>query len=190
MKEQTINIDSINPTLGYMNRLFLLIMISACMFLSACMPSGEQDVNTELFKNKEEMTAKSEQLKTGMRKADVFKDLGINQSRFQKMSIAEVQMSIYGNSQVTGSPEQLEQFRKRLTSYEGYSLPYREIKSSSSLGFGKMKMEKTGHDLRLVLVFERDRLVKSSIEGTMEVKQNEDRYLWDSLISRGIGAAF
>ena len=161
-----------------------------CLFLAACMPSGQQDVNTELFKNKDEMASKSQSLKTGMNKEKVFDTLGISATRFQKMNLSELQASLYGNSQVTGTPEQLEDFRRRLTAYEGYSLPYREIKSSSSLGFGKMKMEKTGYDLRLVLLFERDRLIKSAVEGTQEVKQNEDRYLWDSLISRGIGVAF
>ena len=77
-----------------------------------------------------------------------------------------------------------------MMSYEGYALPYREINSSSSIGLGKMKVEKTGFDLRLVLVFEKDRLVKSTIEGTQEVHQQEDKYMWDSLLSRGIGAVF
>jgi hypothetical protein len=190
MREQTVNRFSFSILQLFFKKFMLIATLFPAIIMSGCMPSGEQDVNTELFKNKDEMSAKSVGLKPGMRKKDVFETLGINQTRFEKMSTAEVQASIYGNSQVNGTPEQLEQFRNRLSACEGYSLPYREIKSSSSLGFGKMKVEKTGYDLRMVLVFERDRLVKSAIEGTLEVKQNEDRYLWDSLIGKGIGLAF
>lgn len=160
------------------------------LFLSACMPSGEQDVNTELFKDKEDMRVRAAELKPGMKQLDAFSALGVSPEKFERMKTSDVQMSIYGNSQVQGSPEQLEAFKQRMMAYEGYALPYREIKSSSSLGFGKMKMEKTGYDLRLVLIFEKGRLIKSTVEGTQEVRQKEDQYLWTTLISKGIGAAF
>lgn len=158
--------------------------------LSACLPAGEQQVNTDLFKDKQDMAAKSGSLRVGMNRDEAFQTVGVPAGKFERMSMHEVQMSYYGNAAVQGSPEQLEQFRQKLMKMDGYYLPYREIKSSSSIGFGKMKMEKTGHDLRLVMVFDRDRLVHTAVEGTQNVHQNEDRYMWDSLINRGIGAAF
>lgn len=164
--------------------------ILCSVLLGGCLPSGEQDVNTELFKDKTEMAAKSTSLKHGMSKKQTLEALGVPEDRFERMSLQDIQLSLYGNSVVQGSPEQLEQFRRRIQAYDGYALPYREIKSSSSLGFGKMKVEKTGHDLRLVLIFERDRLVRSALEGTHHVNQAEDRYMWESLISKGIGSAF
>lgn len=167
-----------------------LLALTLVLLLGACLPSGEQDVNTELFKDKNEMTAKSGQLKPGMTKAAAFEALGVPAARFERLSTADLQACVYGNSQVQGTPEQLEQFRKRLANFEAYSLPYREIKSSSSLGFGKMKVERTGYDLRLILVFDKNTLVRSSVEGTQQVRQMEDKYMWDNLISRGIGAAF
>ncbi len=158
--------------------------------LSACLPAGEQKVNTDLFKDKQDMAAKSGSLQIGMNRDQAFQTLGVPAGKFERMSMHEVQMSYYGNASVQGSPEQLEQFRQRLLKMDGYYLPYREIKSSSSIGFGKMKVEKTGHDLRLVMVFDRDKLVHTAVEGTQNVRQNDDRYMWDSLINRGIGAAF
>lgn len=158
--------------------------------LSACLPAGEQDVNTELFKDKYDMATKVNGLQPGMTREEAFKAVGVAEEKFEHMSMQEVQTSYYGNSTVQGSPEQLEQFRKRMMRMQGYYLPYSEIKSSSSLGFGKMKVEKTGYNLRLVMVFDRDRLVHSTVEGTQNVQMNEDRYMWDSLINRGIGAAF
>lgn len=168
----------------------LLMAAVFCLALGGCMQTGEHDVNTELFSSQEEMVEKSAQLKPGMSKKKVFEILGVSPDRFEVMSAERVQMCLYGNSQVQGSPAQLEVFRQKLNKMEGYSLPYREIKSNSSLGFGKMKIEKTGYDLRLLMVFDRNKLLKSAIEGTHQVKHSEDQYLWDTLIRRGIGLAF
>ena len=66
----------------------------------------------------------------------VFEKLSIEKEKtFSRMSTQEVQMSIYGNSQVQGTAAELEKFRERLMRYEGYSLPYRDIKGSGTLGF-------------------------------------------------------
>lgn len=190
MSEQIINMRTaglLRP-LGGKFRLFVAMCVT--LLLSACMPAGEQDINTELFKSKEEMSSRAAELKIGTPQKAVFEKLGVAPQRFERMSVHDVQMSIYGNSLVQGSPEELERFKNKLLSYEGYSLPYREIKSSSSLGFGKMKVTKTGHDLRLVLIFDRGRLMRACVEGTQEVRQEDDQYLWDTLIKRGIGVAF
>lgn len=187
MREQTINsTDFIYRKLAMLG--FGLLIIT-CLALGGCQ-TGEQDVNTELFQSQEEMVTKAEQLKPGMSKKTVFEKLGIDPDRCEKLSTAGVQMSLYGNSQVQGTPAQLDAFSKKIARMDGYSLPYREIKSSSSLGFGKMKIEKTGYDLRLVMIFDRGKLVKSAVEGTHAVKHSEDQSLWDTLIRRGIGLAF
>lgn len=136
------------------------------------------------------MRAHAAQLRPGMTKKAVFAKLGIDPERFTLMSTAEVQEAIYGNSQVQGTPAQLEAFRKHLMHCSGYSLPYTSIKSDGSLGFGTMKIEKTGYDLKLVLIFDNNRLLRSNIEGTEQVKQEESQYLWETLIRRGIGLAF
>ena len=167
----------------------LFITVLACT-LSACLPSGEQNVNTELFKDKQDIAAREQHLKPGMSKKQVFETLGLHVEQFERMDIQEMQYSVYGQSVVQGTPEQLEQFRRRMMSYEGYSLPYRNIKASSSIGFGTMKVKKTGHDLRLVLIFEGNKLCRSTVEGTQEVKQEDDQSLWNTLLLRGIGAAF
>ena len=188
MSEQTVNRKRHLFTSAQIFKHFIVVL-SVCL-LSACMPAGEQDVNTELFKDKEDMKVRSAQLKSGMSKKATFEALGVAPEKFERMNTQDMQFTIYGNSQVQGSPEQLEAFKQRMLAYEGYALPYREIKSSNSLGFGKMKVHKSGYDLRLVLIFERDRLVKSTVEGTQDVKQQEDKYLWNSLIMKGLGAAF
>lgn len=167
----------------------LLITLLACT-LSACLPSGEQNVNTELFKDKQDIATREQFLKPGMNKKQVFESLGLHPEQFERMNTQEMQYSVYGQSIVQGTPEQLEQFRRRMMTYEGYALPYRNIKASSSLGFGTMKVKKTGHDLRLVLIFEGNKLCRSTIEGTQEVKQEDDQSLWNTLLMRGIGAAF
>lgn len=171
---------------------FCSLALTALMALSlsACLPSGEQEVNSDLFKDRTEMASKADTLRPGMSKHQVFETLNVPLDKFERLSLEEMQTCYYGNAVVQGTPQQLEEFRRRMLHMEGYSLPYREIKSSSSLGLGKMKVEKTGYDLRLVLVFDKGNLVHSNVEGTHNVRLNEDRYMWDSLINRGIGAAF
>lgn len=190
MSEQTINIQFEHNFSRAMSWFKMLVVTLIALALSACMPEGQQNVNTELFKNQEDMQARSSELRPGMSMQAAFDAIGIKPGRFERMSAQEVQMSIYGNSQVHGTPDQLEQFKRRMLAYEGYALPYREIKSNSSLGFGKMKVNKTGYDLKLVMIFERGRLLRAAVEGTQEVKQQEDDYLWDNLIKKGIGFAF
>lgn len=158
--------------------------------LSACIPAGEQSVNTELFKDNADMRERTSAVKPGMAKNSVFEALGIKPERFEQMSTKEIQTSLYGNFQVQGTPEQLEKFKDRLLAYEGYALPYRAIKSDSSLGFGSMKVKKKGYDLKLVLIFEKGKLLKGAVEGTQDVRQEEDEALWGSLIRKGIGFAF
>ncbi|MDE1152639.1 MAG: hypothetical protein PW788_08895 [Micavibrio sp.] len=166
-------------------------LFSLCaLLLTACVPSGDEAVNTDLFKDKTDLATRTASLRPGMSKKAVFETLGIRQDKFEHLGLQDVQVSMYGNSQVQGTPEQLEGFRRKLAACEGYSLPYRQLKSDSSLGFGKLKIEKTGYDLRLMLIFDHGKLVRSSIEGTQNIRQVHDQYLWEGLLRRGIGLAF
>lgn len=167
-----------------------VFIVCAALALAGCIPQGNESVNTELFKNKEEVAQRTDQLRKGMTKKAVFGKLNVNPSRFERMSVQDVQMAIYGNSQVRGTPEQLEAFKRRLAGYEGYALPYRNIKADGTLGFGSMKITKKGCDLKLVLIFDRGKLIRSTVEGTQSIRHVQDENLWPSIIRRGIGFAF
>ena len=191
MREQTINIRSRNLDANILfkrARIFAVTLL-ACI-LSACIPVRDQAVNTTLFKNKEDMKERTATLKTGMPMKTVFEKLEIDRDKFTRMSTQEVQMSIYGNSQVTGTPDQLERFREKLMCYDGFSLPYKEVKGSGSLGFGSLKVNKSGYDLRLVLIFDKGKLMRASIDGNQEVNMNEDESLFNVLLRRGTGVSF
>lgn len=168
----------------------IALILGVVLVLTGCIPQGDVTVNTELFKNREEVSQRTESLHKGMTKKAVFGKLNVNPNRFERMSVQDVQMAIYGNSQVRGTPEQLEAFKRRLAGYEGFSLPYRNIKADGTLGFGSMKVTKKGCDLRLVLIFDHEKLIRSTVEGTQSLKQVEDENLWPSIIRRGIGFAF
>lgn len=189
MKEQKVNERMKKIQRSLTEKVKLVAASFLLLLLAACMPSGDQKINTELFKDKQDMAERTAALKSGMSKKKVFETLNIDPERFDKMGTVEVQMAIYGNAQVQGTPAQLEKFRKKLQSYDGYSLPFRELKSSSSIGFGKMKIQKKGYDLRMVLIFEKNKLIKAEVDGTHKVKTNEDRYMWEGLIRRSIGFA-
>jgi hypothetical protein len=191
MLEQTINIRAGGIKTGFYIKKLRIFLLSLCaVFLTACLPVGDQNINTELFKNKEDMKIRADQMDRGLSKKQTFEKIGVACEKFERMSTQEVQMSLYGNSQVQGTPEQLEQFKQRLLGYEGYALPYRKVESSGSLGFGTMKVNKTGYDLKLVLIFDRDRLLRAAVEGTQEVNQTDDQYLWNALLKKGIGIGF
>ncbi len=185
-----INKNKVEQQKAWLLSVKLFFISLVVISLSACMPSGNENVNTELFKDKQEMHAKANQLERQMPKPQVFSTLEVPEERFTRMSTEQVQMAVYGNSQVQGTPEQLERFRQRLSAYEGYSLPYRQVKSKSSLGFGKIKTNSTGHDLQLVLIFEKSRLLKASVVGSEELNKTQDSYLWNSLIKKGVGTVF
>ena len=191
MLEQTVNIKSFSANNSiFFSRLRTLFFSCFAFLLSACLPVGDQEINTTLFKSKEDMKMRAAELKPGMSKQATFEKIEIAPEKFSQMSLQEVQMSIYGNSQVQGTPEQLEQFKQRLLGYEGYALPYREIKSSGSLGFGTVKVNKNGYDLRLVLIFDKGRLMRASIDGSQEVNQDDNQYIWNAILRKGTGFGF
>jgi hypothetical protein len=187
MLEQTVNIRSFSVVFHR----FCLVAIGCIVALvSACVPVGDQSVNTKLFKDKDDMQFKAALLSPGMSKEAVFDKLKIKPEKFARMSTQEVQMSIYGNSQVTGTPDQLEQFRQKLMRYEGYSLPYREIKNKGSIGFGVMTVNKSGYDLKLVLIFEKNRLMRVSVDGNQQVNEDENESFINVLLRKGVGLGF
>ena len=190
MLEQTVNksFDLVVGRLIHKSKMFVLMLMT--LALSACVPAGENSVNTELFKDKEELKVRTAELKPGVGRKEAFEAVGVAPEKFERMSMAELQASIYGNSVVQGTPEQLEQFKQKMMSYEGYSLPYKTLKSDSSLGFGKMKVKTSGSDLRLVLIFEKGKLLRAAVEGTEQVSQEDDQSLWGTIIRKGIGFAF
>lgn len=165
------------------------MVIMASVFLCACMPLNDQNVNTELFESKEQMKTRTAELKKGMSKKDAFAALNIPMEKFDQLSTPDVQIALYGNSQLQGTPAQLESFKSKLMRYEGYALPYRSIESQGSFGFGKMKVKKTGHSLMLVLIFEHGKLLKASVQGQQNVNEKEDQYIWNSILKTGVKAA-
>jgi hypothetical protein len=191
MRVQTVNAHS--SGIGakvFLKKTSALAAAFISLFLAACIPVGDQTVNTELFKSKEDMKERTADLKPGMSKKAVFEKIRIDQEKFTHMGRQEVQMNIYGNSQVQGTPEQLEAFRQKLADYDGYSLPYRDIKSSGSFGFGSLRVNKNGYDLKLVLIFDRGKLLRASIDGNHEVNMNEDESIFNVALKRATGVGF
>jgi hypothetical protein len=191
MWEQTANVRTINSEAKvFFNKIRILAVTLLAFFLSSCIPVGDQEINTELFKSKEDMKERAAMLKPGMSKKAVFAKIEIDSDKFSRMSTQEVQMSIYGNSQVQGSAAELEKFRQKLMNYEGYSLPYKDVKGSGSLGFGSLRVNKTGYDLKLVLIFDKGKLLRSSVDGNQQVNQDEDESIFNVLLKRSTGVSF
>lgn len=189
--EQIVNLCSLKILQRSIKRFFIVLLAAfGSLTLTGCLQTGDENVNTDLFKGNGDFQQRAQILKPGLSKSQAFEVLGVSESKFERLGTAGIQIALYGNSQVQGTPEQLEQFRERLSSYEGYSLPYRDIKSNSSLGFGTMKVHKSGEDLRAILIFSNDKLLRVSFEGTQEVSEDRSQSLWGTIISKGIGFAF
>jgi hypothetical protein len=169
--------------------IFTLLIACLVTITSACMPVGDERINTDLFKSKEDMRAKSLSLKRGMDKKNAFDTVGVEPEKYEQMSLEDIQYALYGNSQVRGTPAELEEFRRKLSNYEGYALPYRDIEKKSSFAFVKMNVKRTGADLRMVMIFENDRLIRSVVVGKPKVEENTGDYFWDDIFSRGVRAA-
>lgn len=174
----------------FLTSIQMFVLGALTLLMGACMPINSAEVNTDLFQSKEDMKTRAAELKPGMNKKDVFEKLGISPEKFENMSTEQVQISLYGNSQLQGSLSDLELFKKRMMSYDGYALPYSDVDSNGSIGLGKMKVRRTGHDLRLVVIFEKDKLLKVAVEGQQTVNQKEDQYIWDGLVKKGLFSAF
>jgi hypothetical protein len=191
MREQSINVCSVNLEAKVLfKKIRILAVTLLAFFLSSCIPVGDQEVNTQLFTSKEDLKERAAMLTPGMPKKTVFEKIEIDPDQFSRMSTQEVQMSIYGNSLVQGSPEQLEKFREKLMNYEGYELPYKDIKGSGSLGFGTLRVNKTGCDLKLVLIFDRGKLLRSSVDGNQQVDQSEDQSFFNVFMKKTTGVSF
>lgn len=191
MLEQTINKCSLELKAKVLFKKTRILAVTLfAFFLTSCIPVGDQEINTELFKSKEDMQERAASLKPGMPMKTVFEKIHIDKDKFSHMSTQEVQMSIYGNSLVQGSPEQLEKFREKLMCYEGYSLPYKDIQGSGSLGFGSLRVNKSGYDLKLVLIFDHGRLMRASVDGNQQVNQDEDESIFNVLLKRSTGVSF
>lgn len=167
-----------------------IVIIAFTITLISCIPVGDESVNAELFESKEDLKTLATSLKPGMTEEEALKIIDIPVSKFTFMSTEEIQRAIYGNSLVQGSPLELEEFKNKLLTYKGYYLPYKYIENESSIGLGKMKYNKKGHDLRLILLFERGVLLKATVDGSPNIDHYEDKYMWNSLIQKGAGFAF
>ncbi len=191
MREQTVNIRSKKNEAKV---LFKTIRVFAAailvLTLTACIPVGDQHINSDLFKNRQDMEQRAAELHRGMTEDSVFKKICISKDKFSRMSLPEVQTTLYGNSVVQGSPAQLDKFRKELMKYQGYYLPYSNISDSGSLGFGSLRVNKTGYVLKLVLIFEHGKLMQVEIDGNQDVNQYEDKSLFNVLLQRTTGVSF
>ncbi len=160
------------------------------ILLATCFPIKDEAINTDLFKSKQELEAKISGLSLGMNKYNTFKKLNVPIKRFSLMNVEEMQETLYGNSQIQGTPEQLEKFKNTLLSYDGYYLPIRSIKKRGILGFTKINITKKGYDLRLLLIFENNKLIRASVNGSPNIDTDRDQYLWSTIIKRGTGVSF
>ena len=167
----------------------LVIVLMVAFMVSGCIKISDHHVNAELFESKQDMQSRVGSLRAGMGKQAAFQELNIPEEKFNRLSLQDIQTALYGNSQMQGTPEQLEKFRRQLLRYEGYSLPYRFIESEGSLGFAKVKIHKKGHDLELIMIFYENRLAQATIQGKREVDEMEDQYLWNTILRTGVSAA-
>lgn len=142
-------------------------------------PLKSSATNRVLFESQGEFKTRCAQLQPTMSRDEVFTALGVSQDAFTALKPVEIQQMIYGQSEVQGTPAQLEEFRVRMAAYEGLQLPYREIRRSGKLGIGKVIIDEKGWDQTLVLIFDNGTLFKAMVAGRANVDENSSTYVWE-----------
>src|SRR4051812_17453712 len=103
MLEQTVNIRSVDrEAKALLRKISVLAASLFAVFLSACIPVGDQQVNADFLKSKDDMQERAAVLHPGMAEKTVFDKLDIPKYKFTHMNPQDVQTSLYGNSQVQG----------------------------------------------------------------------------------------
>ena len=142
-------------------------------------PLKSSATNRVLFTSQDDFKLRCEQLQPEMSRDEVFAALDVPQGVFTSLKPVEIQQMIYGQSQVQGTPDQLEDFRVRMAAYEGLQLPYREIRHSGRLGLAKVIIDEKGWDQTLVLIFDNGKLFKAIVAGRSNVDENSSTYVWE-----------
>lgn len=158
---------------------FATLAFSTLLLCSCAVPLRVSDVNGDLFESPEHLEAKAESLTAQMTVSDTFAHLGLPKNHFRKLSTPEIQLWIYGNSQVQGTPEDLERFRIIMSGYSAYEMPYKHIQREGRVSLsGRVIILKDGHDQNLTVIFNNGLLVKAIVGGNSTVDDEESNTLW------------
>ena len=155
-------------------------------------PLSAHEINAQAFSSPQDLEARSAELRAEMTSDEVFETLGVEPELFRMLSPTEVRETVYGDFEVRGGPADLDRFRERLAGYSGYELTYRCLKRTTRIGAVKLIVHEKGYDQKLVLIFDRGILFRSTVIGSPDFEDSESTYLWKALGSaaaRGAKAA-
>ena len=166
--------------------LFFLIFFTGCSI-----PLGTRDLNRSLYKDSDELAERTRALKPGLTEAETFIILNIKPEtpNLGAITIQDIQTLLYGKAEIRGTPQEVENFRNRLTSYKGYTLPYTYLMRRGSLGFFNWTVSQEGFDQKVILIFDNGKLTQSTLEGRRNVNEKNTSYLWEILWSTISGAS-
>lgn len=165
-------------TKQWIQSLLGVVVVSVGMGCSG-VPLNSSATNSVLFENQGAFKERCAKLQPAMSREEVFTTLGVEQDVFVALKPVEIQQMIYGQSEVQGTPAQLEEFRVRMAAYEGLQLPYRELRRSGRLGLAKLIIDEKGWDQTLVLIFDNGTLYKAMVAGRASVNEHSSTYVWE-----------
>ena len=168
-----------------MVRANLCLAVLAAFLAAGCanspLPLRKKEVNTTLFRDPAEAEERVGMLTPGMSEKEYFSILGITPKvPYTILSIKEIQFYLYGDSKLHGPLEELEEFRRRLAGFSGYSIEYRALDLAGWFpGPTSFTRLLTGHDLLIIGLFDKGRLAKALLVGKKVVNERERIYIWD-----------
>jgi len=168
------------------------ILLFFLVFLTGCgIPLGTRDLNRYLYKDSDELARRTKNLRSGLTEKETFAILNIKLEtpNLGAITIQDIQTLLYGRSEIRGTPQEVENFRKRLTSYKGYTLPYVYLIRRGSLGFFNWTISQEGFDQKVILIFDNGKLTQSVLEGRRNVHERNTSYLWEILWQTVNGAS-
>lgn len=181
-------------------RLARLLFLFLVLFVGCGIPvSRTTIIPKDVAQNPEDLIAKLDLLKTGMEIGEVFELLGIKRTTpgvREIVSAEEKQRTLYGATQLIGTPQELELFRDHLGKHRIFEIRFRDIKNGLIFDSPVSVVNtKTGPDFVSYVVFYEGKLINSPSKPDNFYQDESTRtYLSDLLgsmfrvgASRGVG---
>ncbi len=196
-------------------------VLVSCILLSVMgcsIPLRKQFLNDDLFSSPKVLESRLEPIKaawashqTNIDREFVFRRLANTEdtwndvlARCNELLPEEIFVILYPRAQVLGTVDELNKHSAEMCHFTGCSLAVRHLETSSIIGFPHYTIFNTGHDQRLILIFEvRDgscsdeqvltvekpsKTVRVFMAGRAKVDEHEVVYYWDVLLEMLQGA--
>lgn len=148
-------------------------------------------VNRDAFKDVVDFNAKVSKLYKGMPAADIYTTLGVNNERFNNIPREERIKYLSGSSPAPQTEKALDHVIDLTNRTEVATFSFKQVDERGALqGAATSVAEKSGFDLRILVIVQDGVLYDFQASGTARVNGQTKHYLWEMLGTGVKGIAF